>query len=137
MSGPSSWLTDFNQAKTVSLQKHQNILLNFSGSDWCSGCIKLHKNIFDSQAFQQYAEQNLVLLNADFPRSKKNSLPADQQKKNNTLADKYNPNGIFPFTVLLNSDGTVIKSWEGNYEGGAENFVQEIKAVDAGTHNWY
>lgn len=133
--GNSAWLTDFNQAKTVSQQKHQYILLNFSGSDWCSGCIKLHKNIFESSTFQQYAEEHLVLLNADFPRSKKNSLPTDQQKKNDALADKYNPKGIFPYTVLLNSDGTVLKSWEGYYEGGVDNFVQEIKAVDANSHN--
>lgn len=131
----SNWLTDFNQAKTVSQQKHQYILLNFSGSDWCSGCIKLHKNIFESSAFQHYAGDHLVLLNADFPRSKKNSLPADQQKKNDALAEKYNPNGIFPYTVLLNSDGTVLKKWEGYYEGGPDNFIQEIKAVDAGSGN--
>lgn len=131
----SNWLTDFNQAKTVSQQKHQYILLNFSGSDWCSGCIKLHKNIFESSAFQQYAGDHLVLLNADFPRSKKNSLPADQQKKNDALAEKYNPNGIFPYTVLLNSDGTVLKKWEGYYEGGPDKFIQEIKAVDAGSGN--
>ena len=131
----STWLTDFNQAKTVSQQKHQYILLNFSGSDWCSGCIKLHKNVFEAPAFQQYAQEHLVLLNADFPRSKKNSLPADQQKKNDALAEKYNPNGIFPYTVLLNSDGTVLKKWEGYYEGGPDNFVQEIKAIDARSSN--
>lgn len=135
LSDTSAWLTDFNQAKNLSKEKHEYILLNFSGSDWCSGCIKLHKNIFDSQAFQQYAEDHLILLNADFPRSKKNSLPADQQKKNDALADKYNPKGIFPYTVLLNSDGTILKKWEGYYEGGAENFVQEIKSVDANSRN--
>lgn len=131
----STWLTDFNQAKAVSQEKHQYILLNFSGSDWCSGCIKLHKNVFEAPAFQQYAQEHLVLLNADFPRSKKNSLPADQQKKNDALAEKYNPNGIFPYTVLLNSDGTVLKKWEGYYEGGPDNFVQEIKAIDARSSN--
>jgi thioredoxin-related protein len=135
LSDTSAWLTDFNQAKNLSQEKHEYILLNFSGSDWCSGCIKLHKNIFDSHAFQQYATEHLVLLNADFPRSKKNSLPAEQQKKNDALADKYNPKGIFPYTVLLNTDGTVLKKWEGYYEGGAENFVQEIKSMDANSRN--
>ena len=135
MTGSSSWLTDFNEAKAVSQQKHEYILLNFSGSDWCSGCIKLHKNIFESQAFQEYSTDHLVLLNADFPRSKKNSLPADQQKKNDALADKYNPKGVFPYTVLLNSDGKVLMAWEGYYEGGADKFVQELKAVDGSNSN--
>src|SRR5437763_930464 len=131
--GTPTWLTDFAQAKILSREKHEFILLNFSGSDWCSGCIKMHKDIFNSPAFQQYAETHLVLVNADFPRSKKNSLPPEQQKKNEALADKYNPNGIFPYTVLLDSNGAVLKSWEGYYEGGAQNFLAEIKAVDAGS----
>ena len=134
-SGTTTWLTDFGQAKTLSKEKQEFILLNFSGSDWCSGCIKLHKNIFESSSFEQYAADHLVLVNADFPRSKKNSLSSEQQKKNDALAEQYNPKGIFPYTVLLNSDGTVIKKWEGYYDRGAENFVQEIKEVDARSSN--
>ena len=131
LSATPSWLNDFDQAKNLSKQKHEYILLNFSGSDWCSGCIKMHKDIFESTTFQEYAKDHLVLLNADFPRSKKNSLPADQQKKNDALADKYNQEGSFPLTVLLDSDGKVIKKWSGYYSKGAENFVNEIKELDA------
>jgi len=129
------WLTDFSEAKNLSKEKHEYILLNFSGSDWCSGCIKMHKDIFGSPVFQQYAEDHLILLNANFPRSKKNSLSYEQQKKNDALADKYNPDGFFPFTVLLDSDGKVIKSWSGFYEKGAENFLNEIKVLDARSSN--
>lgn len=135
LNGTPSWLNDFNEARNLSKEKHEYILLNFSGSDWCSGCIKMHKDIFGSDVFQQYAQDHLILLNADFPRSKKNSLPADLQKKNNALADKYNPEGEFPLTVLLDSDGNVIKKWSGFYEKGAENFVNEIKALDARNSN--
>lgn len=133
--GTSTWLTDMNEAKALSKEKHEYILLNFSGSDWCSGCIKMHKDIFESPEFQQYAEEHLVLLNADFPRLKKNSLPSDLQKKNDALADKYNSEGMFPYTVLLDSNGTVIKKWSGYYEKGAESFVQELKEADARSNN--
>lgn len=129
-SGTSPWLNDFSEAKNLSKEKHEYILLNFSGSDWCSGCIKMHKDIFESTVFEQYAQDHLILLNADFPRSKKNSLPADQQKKNDALADKYNSEGEFPLTVLLDSDGKVIKKWSGFYTKGAESFVNEIKDLD-------
>jgi len=135
LSGTPSWLNDFTEAKNLSKEKHEYILLNFSGSDWCSGCIKMHKDIFGSDVFQQYAQDHLVLLNADFPRSKKNSLSADQQQKNNALADKYNAEGEFPLTVLLNSDGKVIKKWSGFYTKGAENFVNELKDLDARNSN--
>ena len=91
-----------DEAKMLAQKEHKHILLNFSGSDWCGPCIRLHKEIFDSEAFQQFAETNLVLVNADFPRLKKNQLSASQQKINDAIADQYNSKGIFPFTVLLN-----------------------------------
>lgn len=135
LNNPSGWLTDLDQAKAVSKEKHELILLNFSGSDWCSGCIRMHKEIFEAADFQQYATDHLVLVNADFPRSKKNSLSPEQEKKNDALADRYNPKGYFPFTVLLDSGGNVLKSWNGYYEHGAQNFLNEIREADAGNNN--
>src|SRR4026208_2296527 len=101
------WETDFNKAKESAQSEHKFILLNFSGSDWCGPCIRMHKEIFETDDFKKYADDNLVLVNADFPRLKKNQLSKDQQKKNDLLADKYNPKGIFPLTVLLAADGSV------------------------------
>src|SRR5690349_15837552 len=92
----NKWLTDFNQAKAVAARSNKHILISFSGSDWCIPCIRLDHDIFESPAFKKYAGDNLVLVNADFPRLKKNQLPKDQVKKNEALADQYNKKGIFP-----------------------------------------
>ena len=132
LTSPIIWSNDFESAKKRAVEEHKCILLNFSGSDWCGPCIRLYKDIFDQTAFQKMADSELVLLNADFPRQKKNQLPKDLQKKNNALADKYNETGIFPLTVLLTPDGNVIKKWEGYPAGSAENFINQIKtAADA------
>ena len=131
----STWLTNMDDARQVAKAKHEFILLNFSGSDWCGPCIKLHHEIFESSVFQQYADSHLVLVNADFPRLKKNQLARDQQKRNDALADKYNPKGIFPYTLLLDGDGNVLKAWEGFFERGAEDFVYEIKNELTGRTN--
>jgi len=125
--GKSTWLTSMDEARQLAKTKHEFILLNFSGSDWCGPCIKMHSEIFESNAFQEYADSHLVLLNADFPRLKKNKLSADLQKSNDALADKYNPKGIFPYTILLDSDGNVLKAWEGFFEEGPETFVYQVK----------
>ena len=82
--------------------------------------------IFDSKIFQDFAASHLVLLNADFPRLQKNQLSAQQQKINDALADQYNPRGIFPYTVLLNAEGKVLKSWEGFPKETASAFQDEI-----------
>jgi len=125
---PVNWNTDFGKAKQEAAQSHKLIVLNFSGSDWCGPCIRMKKEIFESDAFQKYAEQNLILVRADFPRLKKNQLSKEQIKLNEDLADKYDPEGKFPLTVLLDETGKVVKEWEGCPDESPEKFVNEINA---------
>ena len=125
----TGWLTDFNEAQKIATQKHQLIVLNFSGSDWCGPCIRLRKEIFNSEAFSSFADSNLVLINADFPRSSKNKLRDEQEKKNGALADKYNADGKFPYTLLLNDDGTIIKTWDGFPNVSPDEFVREVRSI--------
>ena len=121
------WLTDFQAAQTQAKEKKQYILLNFSGSDWCLPCIKMKKTIFETPAFTTYAAENLILVNADFPRSKKKLLDKKQQEANDRLAEKYNPTGTFPLTLLLDADGRVVKKWEGLPKMSTEAFIAALK----------
>src|SRR5690349_20716079 len=120
-----AWLTDINKAENLAQESDRLIVLNFSGSDWCIPCIKLHKEIFESPAFQSYADSSLVLVNADFPRLKKNQLTKEQIKQNENLADQYNPHGIFPLTRLLDANGKLLKQWEGVPDNTPEQFMQK------------
>jgi thioredoxin-related protein len=126
------WETDFSKAEQIAKQDHKYMLLSFSGSDWCIPCIKLHKEVFESDAFTSYATNNLVLVNADFPRLKKNGLPKEQEKRNEELADKYDKEGHFPYTVLLDEKGAVVKTWDGYPNLNPEQFILQVKAsIDA------
>ena len=121
------WLTNFDTAKETAVKQNKYILLNFSGSDWCGPCIKLKKEVFESVAVSELAQGKLVLVRADFPRSKKNQLPKEQITHNEMLAEKYNPSGKFPLTLLLSSDGKVIKEWDGYLFGSQDKFMEELK----------
>jgi thioredoxin-related protein len=123
------WEPNFDVAKKNAKDKQQLILLNFSGSDWCGPCIRMHKEIFGDAAFLKMAAENLVMVNADFPRNKKNQLVSALKKQNEELADRYNPNGKFPFTVLINTDGKVVKSWDGLPDEDAKAFTTEVKKI--------
>jgi thioredoxin-related protein len=123
------WLTDFNKAQEEALQSKKIILLNFSGSDWCGPCIRMKKEIFSADVFNNYAAEHLVLVGADFPRLKKNQLSKEQTRQNEVLADKYNKEGKFPFTVLLDASGKVLKQWDGLPNESPQMFVEEIKKV--------
>jgi thioredoxin-related protein len=127
LTGTTPWGINFDQAKKEATESKKYIVLNFCGSDWCGPCIKLKQDFFESSDFQKYATDNLVLLRADFPRLKKNKLSKEQTAHNEMLAEKYNPQGKFPFTVLLDSQGNVIKEWEGYLKNKTPlDFVHDI-----------
>jgi thioredoxin-related protein len=124
---PLTWMGNFDAALKQAAESHKQILINFSGSDWCGPCIRLRKEILETAPFEDYAGRHLVLVRADFPRQKKNRLSAEQTRLNEALAERYNPHGKFPFTVLTSENGKVIRTWEGFPEESKEAFVQELE----------
>ena len=123
----TEWHNNMQEAKQIAQKEHKYILLNFSGSDWCGPCIRMHDEIFSNTTFKQMADTELVLVNADFPRKKKNQLSAQQQEINNKMADQYNPQGKFPYTLLLDANGKVLKDWDGLPNESPETFTIEVK----------
>ncbi len=123
------WENDFEVAQKKAESEHKFILLNFSGSDWCGPCIRLHKDIFESESFLSFAKDKLVLVNADFPRLKKNQLTKEQQKKNEKIADKFNAQGSFPLTLLLTEKGEIVKTWDGYPNLSTEQFLAQISRI--------
>ena len=103
-----NWEHDFELAKTRAANEGKNILLVFSGSDWCIPCMKLEKEIWDSEEFKKDSKEHFVLLRADFPKRKANKLSEEQQEKNDHLAEIYNKQGLFPKVVVLNKEGKVL-----------------------------
>jgi thioredoxin-related protein len=126
-----TWLGDFNIAKTEAAKTHKLILINFSGSDWCGPCIRLRKEILESSNFEGYATDHLLLVRADFPRQKKNQPSKVQVKLNEALAEKYNSEGKFPYTLLVDENGKVLKAWDGYPDETPEQFVTDVKKYEA------
>ncbi len=120
-----NWLTNLEEAQKISQEKRIPIFVDFTGSDWCGWCFKLRDEVFSKEEFIQYAKENLVLLELDFPRKTKQSN--ETKAYNNNLAQKYGIRG-FPTILLLNSDGEVIAK-TGFQHGGAENYVSHLKEL--------
>lgn len=99
------WYTDIEVAKQEAEKTQNPILVVFSGSDWCKPCMKLKQEVLTSSEFEEYASQNLILVEADFPAQKKNRLSDEQTAHNDKLAETYNPNGVFPSMILLDHTG--------------------------------
>lgn len=99
---------NLEEALLKAKSENKTVLMNFSGSDWCRGCILLKKTILNTKEFEKFAAENLVILDLDFPRLKKNQLSKEQTAANEALAAKYNKNGQFPTLVLMDSNGKIL-----------------------------
>lgn len=124
-----NWKTSFDEAKKQAIAENKNILLVFSGSDWCAPCIKLDKKIWQSEAFKKEASQELVLYKADFPKKKVNMLPTQQVASNKKLAELYNKSGNFPLVLLLNNNGKIL-GITGYKNVSPMEYIQIIQSFD-------
>ena len=120
------WMTDFEKAKKKAMSENKTLLLDFSGSDWCSWCIKLDEEVFQKDIWKAYAKEHLVQVLIDFPREKSKQSEV-LQRQNNELAKQYAVRG-FPTVLLLNQEGTLIEK-TGYKRGGAESYINHIKAL--------
>lgn len=120
-----TWQTDFEKATSEAKKGKKAILLNFTGSDWCMWCIKLHDEVFSKEAFQEYAQDELVLVEVDFPARKE--LDEATKRQNYDLQEKYRIEG-YPTIILVDEEGKEIAR-TGYRPGGAQAYVQHIKKL--------
>ena len=121
------WQTNFEKAKNTASTEDKPIILVFQGSDWCAPCIKLDRQVWSTDTFKEYASEHYVMLQADFPRKRENSLSETQTKANTKLAETYNKNGIFPFVVVLDAKGNVLGK-TGYKKTTPEQYIKELNA---------
>ena len=123
------WQTNFEEAKKTATEQDKNVVIVFSGSDWCAPCIKLDKNIWQSEAFKKEAAAEWVLVKANFPRKKANELSKEQTEHNRKLAEKYNIEGSFPLVVILDKSGKVLGKM-GFKNVSPEEYIKMIHALE-------
>ncbi|WP_338644599.1 thioredoxin family protein [Flavobacterium sp. KS-LB2] len=103
-----NWKANFEEAKAQAISDDKNILLVFSGSDWCAPCIKLENTIWKSEEFKKEADEKWVIYKADFPKKKANLLSVELTASNKKLAEQYNKSGNFPLVLVMDKTGNVL-----------------------------
>lgn len=124
------WNYDLETARRKAAAENKNILLVFSGSDWCMRCMQLEKNLWQSEEFKNESKKHWVLLRADFLQKKGVPDPVDINDPKMILTEKYNRDGFFPFFVLLDRNGKVIS--KSGYEdlATADDYISMFKKMD-------
>lgn len=119
------WETDLDVAKKRAKDEKKEILVDFTGSDWCGWCIRLKKEVFDQPEFQEYAKKHLIMVELDFPRKKK--LPAKEAAQNEKLSQEFKVDG-FPTVLLLDEKGKEVGR-TGYQKGGPASYVEHLKGI--------
>jgi thioredoxin-related protein len=126
----SGWLVDYKKAQEQAKSDKKLLLLNFTGSDWCPGCIMLAREVFATEQFKDYASKNFVLVEVDFPRSRLQRPEVAEQ--NQTLAEHFGIQ-VFPTVVILNSDGKKIGGLIGyDPDAGVKGYIAELEKFKKG-----
>lgn len=125
-SPPSVWMTDFEAAKQKAADEGKDLLVNFSGSDWCYWCQRLDTEVFSSSTFIEQAEPLFVFVVIDFPRNK-SGQSTTLQEQNRRLADQFHIRG-YPTVILMRSDGSSYAE-TGYVEGGAAAYLSHLRQL--------
>lgn len=119
-----NWTANLEKAIETAKAENKAVLVNFTGSDWCKWCFKLSDEVFSQDDFKEYADENLILVKLDFPRSISQS--SETKAYNQSLAQKYGVQG-FPTILIFNSQGKPVAK-TGYQAGGAANYVNHIQS---------
>lgn len=118
------WQTDYKAVLKVAKKEKKNVLVYFTGSDWCAPCKMLKKDLFEKEEFKLLSK-DYVLLYVDIPRNK-DLLTPEQLRHNKALLPKYNKKGVFPLFVALSPNGVVLDDYSGYSMNGEVGYHLEF-----------
>jgi protein disulfide-isomerase len=120
------WHTDLNKAIELANKEKKPLMLFFTGSDWCGWCVKLQKEVFTQNEFKKWAQDNVVLVEVDFPRA--NIQTEEVKAQNRNLQQQFGVRG-YPTCWFVKAD---------KLKDGKVNFTQlGSKGYEAGgPMNW-
>ncbi len=118
-----NWMTDFSAAKEKAAKQDKDLLVDFTGSDWCVWCKKLDAEVFQKDAFKKGVDDKYILVELDFPKDT-SGMSDELQKQNAMLQKKFQIKG-FPTILLLDDEGRPYAR-TGYQKGGAEKYLAHL-----------
>jgi thioredoxin-related protein len=118
----SIWTTDFEAAKAKAKEEKKLLFVYFTGSDWCTWCKRLDKEVFDEEKFKTETQKSYIMVELDYPHNKK--LPLALETQNHMLQDHYKIHG-WPTIIITDTEGKPIAR-TGYRAGGPEKYLEHL-----------
>ena len=118
------WLVSLEKAKEQAAKEGKDILMEFTGSDWCPPCKAFHKNVLITDVFMTEVPKTYILLKLDNPRDKSNQSE-EEQAQYKELSAKMEVRGV-PTVMLADATGRPYARKVGYGGTPAEDYVKEL-----------
>jgi protein disulfide-isomerase len=120
-----TWLDSYETAITQSKETTKPVILFFTGSDWCTWCKQLEKEVFETQDFAKSSGSHFIFVKLDFPLNR--SLPLNITSQNKELQRKYDVRR-FPTVVIIDSQQKQI-GITGYRPGGGKSYGAHLDKI--------
>jgi thioredoxin-related protein len=121
------WVADYDEAVQLAKKQGKHLFVDFTGSDWCGWCIRLHEEVFDHDEFLTPMNKDYILVSLDFPNSEEIKAKVPNPQRNAALAQMHAVAG-YPTVLLMTADGQVYGR-TGYEPGGAEVYVKHVNEL--------
>ncbi len=113
------WTEDASAAIEQAVKEDKDLLLLFTGSDWCPPCQKLEQEVLSHEEFRQEASRHYVLVKFDFLKQTPQAKTITSQ--NEEWSKKFGVDA-FP-TVFLVDQALKPYAIAGYEDGGFQNYL--------------
>lgn len=126
-----TWQTNYNTAVQEAKTSNKPMVILFTGSDWCTWCIKLEREALDTADFASMAGSKFVFLKLDFPIN--STQPPEVASQNKQLQKRFNITG-YPSVVVYDAQNDKVIGTTGYKAGGGRNFAAHLLRMIQDNH---
>ncbi len=120
------WSSDLGAAMQQAAEQGKLVLIEFTGSDWCSYCIKLNREVLSTPAFAEYIAPRFVPVQIDVPI--RHDFDRKLLERNKELCRRYKVPG-YPTLMVLTPQGQVVGGFRGDPGGGIDGARRHLDAA--------
>jgi protein disulfide-isomerase len=125
------WYEDFQEALVISKEEKKPVMMYFTQKDWGKWSIRLQKEVFLTAEFKDWATENVVLLELNYPREKHQS---EKLKKQNSSLQAFSGVRVFPSIIFaeINEKGKIEMinpSGFGYVKGGSSAWISKANKI--------